>query len=275
MSANGARRVGIVGTGEMGRPLVDRLLAAGHDVTAYARRPEVRADLAQAGVTVVDSAAEAGADRDFVVVYVYADEQVRSVALDDGLVDAMPSGSVLVIHTTGSPATAQAIAERASTRGVGVVDAPGSGGPAHVADGTLNLFVGGEPAHVDRCRPLFAAYASVVTHFGALGAGQIVKLLNNLLFGAHIELALEASRLASTFGIDPVQLARTLKTCSGQSYSLDLIPLMGSPATLVEKAGHFVHKDVLVAREVATSIGAPLGTFDAVTAPLLERTRPH
>jgi 3-hydroxyisobutyrate dehydrogenase-like beta-hydroxyacid dehydrogenase len=267
--------VGIVGTGEMGRPLVDRLLAAGHAVAAYARRPQVRDDLAAAGVEVVDSVPAVAANREVVLLYVYADEQVRRVALDDGLVDAMAPGSLLVIHTTGSPATARAIAASANARGVGVVDAPGSGGPAQVADGTLNLFVGGDPADVERGRRLFAAYTSKVTHFGTLGSGQIVKLLNNLLFGAQVELAVEAARLAGSFGIDAAELAQVLHTCSGQSFSLDLIASMGSAENLVGAAGEYIYKDVLVAREVAASIDAPLGTFDAVTAPLLERTRPR
>jgi 3-hydroxyisobutyrate dehydrogenase-like beta-hydroxyacid dehydrogenase len=273
--APAALRVGIVGTGEMGRPLVDRLLAAGHAVAAYARRPEARAELAAAGVEVVGSVRALGATRDVVLIYVYSDEQVRTVALDDGLVDAMMAGTLLVIHTTGSPATAQAIDARAGARGVDVIDAPGSGGPATVADGTLNLFVGGDEDAVERARALFAAYTSTVTHFGALGTGQIVKLINNLLFGAHVELAIEASRLSSAFGIDPATLARTLHTCSGQSFSLDLVAAMGSPETLVAGAGRFIHKDVLVASEVAAGIGAELGTFAAVTAPLLERTRPR
>jgi 3-hydroxyisobutyrate dehydrogenase-like beta-hydroxyacid dehydrogenase len=270
-----AVRVGIIGTGEMGRPLVDRVLAAGHEVAAYARRREVRDDLTAAGVEVVDGVETLGADRDVVLLYVYADEQVRSVALDDGLVDAMAPGSLLVIHTTGSPSTAQAIGAAANVRGVRVVDAPGSGGPEQVADGTLNLFVGGDTDDVERARPMFAAYTSHVTHFGALGAGQMVKLLNNLLFGAHVELAIEAARIAGTFGIDPAELARVLHTCSGQSFSLDLIASMGSAQALVDGAGPYIHKDVVVARRVAADIGAPLGTFDAVTAPLLERTQSH
>jgi 3-hydroxyisobutyrate dehydrogenase-like beta-hydroxyacid dehydrogenase len=134
-------RVGLIGTGGMGRPLVDRLLAAGHHVAAFARRAEVGQDLSATGVQVIDSVAGLGADRDVVIVYVYADEQVRLVSLDDGLVDAMAPGSVLVIHTTGDPSTARAIAARAIARGVGVIDAPGSGGPAQVAEGTLNLFL--------------------------------------------------------------------------------------------------------------------------------------
>ncbi len=268
-----ARRVGIVGTGEMGRPVIERLLAAGHAVHAYARRPEARAELGERGVTTVDDVRALGAICDVVLVYVFSDEQVRVVAFDDGLVEAMAPGSVLVVHTTGSPATAQAIAAAAVPRNIGVLDAAGSGGPAEVAAGRLNLFVGGEAEHLARCRPVFAAYASAITHFGPVGAGQMVKLVNNLLFGCHIELALEAARLAATFGVDDVELARTLHTCSGQSYSLDLVAAMGGTTRLLDAAGRFVHKDVLVAREVAAVAGVDLGSLDALTRAVLDRTR--
>ena len=268
-------RIGIVGTGEMGRPLVDRLLAAGFDVSAFARRDDVRADLAVAGVHCVDALTDLARDRDVVVVYVYSDEQVGKIVLDDGLADAMEPGSVILVLTTGSPRTVEAIDARVQSRGVGVVDAPGSGGPTQVAAGTLTLFVGGEDAHVERCRPVFDAYAANVVHFGALGTGQKVKLLNNLLFGANVELAVEAARLSQEFGIDPALLATTLHTCSGASYALDLVAAMGSGDALVQGAGRFVHKDVLVAETVAEEIGAPLGTIGAVTGPLLERTRPR
>jgi 3-hydroxyisobutyrate dehydrogenase-like beta-hydroxyacid dehydrogenase len=180
----------------------------------------------------------------------------------------------LIIKTTGSPRTAEAIAARVRPRGIGVVDAPGSGGPNQVADGTLTIFVGGEEQDVERCRPVFASYTSNVVHFGPVGSGQKVKLLNNLLFGAHVQLALEAARLSSEFGIDPVQLATTLHTCSGASYSLDLIAAMGSADALVAGAGRFIYKDVLVASAVADDMGASLGTIATVTAPLLATTRP-
>ncbi len=265
-------RVGIVGTGEMGRPLVDRLRAAGFEVSAYARRSEVRDDLTAAGVRCVDSLAELGAGNDVVIVYVFSDEQVRTIALDGGLADAMEPGSVMMVTTTGSPRTVEAIHGRVAARGVGVVDAPGSGGPAQVADGTLTLFVGGADADVARCRPVFDAYAATIVHFGALGAGQKVKLLNNLLFGAHVELALEAARLSTELGIDPALLAGTLHMCSGASYALDLVAAMGSADTLVQAAGRFVHKDVVVAQAVADELGAPLGSIGEVIGPLLART---
>lgn len=268
------RRVGVVGTGEMGRPLVDRMLGAGFAVAAYVRRPELREELTRTGVDCVDTLADLAAGRDAVIVYVYSDDQVREIVLQGGLVDAMEPGSVLIIKTTGSPRTVEAIDTRARPRGVGVVDAPGSGGPGQVADGTLTIFVGGDQRHVERCRPLFAAYTTIAVHFGPVGSGQKVKLLNNLLFGAHVQLALEAARLSLEFGIDPVQLATTLHSCSGQSYSLDLITAMGSAEALIAGAGRFIHKDVLVASAVAQELDASLGTLAAVTAPLLETTRP-
>jgi len=260
------RRVGIVGTGAMGRPVVARLVAAGHHVAAYARRGEARDELAAGGIEVVASLADLGRDRDVVVIYVYSDEEARQVALDDGLVDALAPGAVVVIHTTGSPRTAEAIA----ARGVAVVDAPGSGGPAQVAAGTLTLFVGGDVEHVERCRPVFAAYAANVVHFGPLGSGQKVKLVNNLLFAAHLQLALEAARIAEVFDIDVHELTKTLHACSGASYAIDLVAAMGSADALVQAAGPFVRKDVLVARAVAAELGAPLGTMDGATRPFVE-----
>lgn len=266
-------RVGIVGTGEMGRPVIDRLLAAGFAVSAHVRRAAVRDQLTALGVDIVATPAALGASCDVVLVYVFADEQVHSVAFDDALLAAMGPGSVLVVHTTGSPATAQAIAA-AAPPGVGVLDAAGSGGPADVAAGRLNLFVGGDAAHLERCRPVFEAYTSTITHFGPVGAGQTVKLVNNLLFGSHVQLALDACRLAAAAGVDAAELARVLHTCSGQSYSLDLVATMGSADQLLAAAGRFIHKDVVVARAVAAELGAPLGAFDAVTTALLERTSP-
>jgi 3-hydroxyisobutyrate dehydrogenase-like beta-hydroxyacid dehydrogenase len=134
--------------------------------------------------------------------------------------------------------------------------------------------VGGTDVDVDRCRPVFAAYTSTVVHFGPVGSGQKVKLVNNLLFGAHVQLALEAARLGGEFGIDPVQLATTLHSCSGASYALDLIAAMGSGEAVVAGAGRFIHKDVVVASAVAQELGASLGTIATVTAPLLDATRP-
>jgi 3-hydroxyisobutyrate dehydrogenase-like beta-hydroxyacid dehydrogenase len=268
-----ALRVGVLGTGEMGRPLLRRLVGSGQRVTAYTRRPEVREELMAAGIETVESIQALAASCDVVLIYVYSDQQVREVVLDDGLVDAMAPGSTIVIHTTCSPRTVEGVAARAVNCGVAIVDAPGSGGPAQVAAGTLTLFAGGAAEDVGRCLPLLRCYAEEVVHVGPIGSGQKVKLLNNLLFGAHVELAIEAARLSEHFGIEPSLFAKTLHNCSGTSYGLDLIAAMGSSDALIEAAGRFIYKDVLVARTVAKELDVALGAFDDVTTSLLERTR--
>jgi 3-hydroxyisobutyrate dehydrogenase len=263
-------RIGVVGVGEMGRPLVDRLKAAGHDVAVMVRRPEAAAELAQAGIAVASSLEELAAGRDFLILYVYADDQMRTLLMEDGLLAAAEPGSTIVIHTTGSPKTAETLAEAARAHGVRLVDAAGSGGPAKVASGELTLMVGGEAQDVDRCRPIFAAYASHVFHVGPVGAGQALKLINNALFGAHIQLALDACRVGEQFGLAPQRLAEVLRYCSGGSAVTEILAAMGSPQALVKGAGRFVYKDVSVANQLADELGADLGMLRTVNAPLLE-----
>lgn len=268
-------KVGVVGTGEMGRPLIARIHAAGHHVTAFARRPETLKDLEVCGIETVSALVALGTDCDFVIVYVLTDEQVRAVVLDSGLLTAMPRGSTLVIHTTTSPATVQAVAVQAARHGVAVVDAPGSGGPAQAAEGTLTLFAGGEIETVDRCRTLFAEYATNVVRFGPVGAGQAMKLINNLLFAGHVQLAIEADRLAAEFSIDAPTMFDALRNCSGASTATGLVVAKGSVKALLEAGGPFIYKDALLTRDVATDLGLPLGSFGPVIRDVLASVEPY
>jgi 3-hydroxyisobutyrate dehydrogenase-like beta-hydroxyacid dehydrogenase len=213
------------------------------------------------------------ADNDAVLVYVYDDDQVREVVLDSGLAESVEPGTIVIVHTTASPRTMKTLDDRLRSRGAGLVDAPGSGGPAQMASGSLTLFVGGSDEHVERGRPLFASFSNNVVHFGEVGSGQKVKLLNNLLFGAHVELALRASSLSEAFGVDSSLMAKTLQTCSGASYALNLVAAMGSPEAMVKGVGPFLRKDVLVARAAADEVGADLDMLGIVSDAILERTR--
>lgn len=268
-------RVGIVGTGAMGRPLIERVRTAGHPVSVFARRRQVREELAADGVTMVESLADLGADCAVVIVYVFSDSQVREVVFDAGLLEAMQPGSTLIIHTTGSPETARAIAGEALPREISVVDAPGSGGPAQVAAATLTLLAGGDEDAIDRLRPLFAAYATNVVRFGPVGAGQAMKLINNLLFSAHVQLALEAARIAQPYGIDVLTMADTLRSCSGASAPFGMIVEAGSVNALLSAGGPFIHKDAQLTRHVAVEAGISLGSFDAIVDDVLESVRPY
>ena len=263
-------RVGIVGVGIMGRPVVDRLLAAGHEVAAYARRAEHQDELRALGVELVPSPGALGAGRDFVIIYVYSDDQARAVALEEGLLDGMEAGSMLVVHTTGSPRTVQAIANHGSSRGIRVVDAAGTGGPNRVARGTVMMMVGGTQADFAHVSTLLKVYADPVVHAGPLGAGQCMKLINNALFGANIQLAVEACRVGREFGLDDMQMARYLGAHgSGGSAVLEIIAELGSAERMLRDGGRFAQKDVLVAQKLADELGVDLGTIREVNAPLL------
>ncbi|GBG40226.1 NAD(P)-dependent oxidoreductase [Mycobacterium montefiorense] len=258
-------RVGFVGAGRMGRPMVARLAAAGHDVRVLVRDPDdhtKRRDLEQLGATVVNEVADAAAQADAVVVCVFTDEQVREVCLDSVLLSTMPSGSTLVVHTTSSPKTIEAIAARSGA--VDVVDAPVSGGPHNIAAGELTVFVGGADDIVARLQPLLACYGDPVLHVGPRGAGQTVKLVNNALFAGHIGLLAESIRLGERLGVPESTLLGALAHGSATSRVRDIVAAHGSLAGFVEVAGEFVGKDVAVVRSIAEELGISLGALDDI-----------
>jgi len=258
-------RVGFVGAGGMGSPMIDRMLAAGLPVTVYARRAEVRERFAAAGATTTDSAAVVAAVADVLIVCVFSDEQLLDVALgDDGLVANMAPGSVLALHTTGSPSTARTLAEAGAPRHVHVVDAPVSGTDAGIAQGKLTVMLGGEPADRDRVRAVVATYSDHVFDVGALGAGQCVKLVNNAVLAANLQIACDAERVARELGIELSALAAVLHVSSGQSFALDMMAGLGGTEKAVSLAGHFLRKDVDAVKDAAAELGLDLGLLGQV-----------
>jgi 2-hydroxy-3-oxopropionate reductase len=244
--------------------MVARLVAGGHDVTVLGRSDEKRSTIAELGADAVGEIAAVVATADVVVICVFTDEQVREICLTDGLIAAMPSGSALVLHTTGSPHTVETIAERAAPHDVDVVDAPVSGGPHNAAAGELTLFVGGADHTVARVRPVLSCYGDPILHVGPRGAGQKVKLVNNALFAAHLGLLANSVKLAARLGVDESALLTALPHGSAGSRVLDIVAARGSVASFIETAGEFVGKDVAVVRRVAAELGSDLCTLDDV-----------
>jgi 3-hydroxyisobutyrate dehydrogenase len=257
-------RIGFIGAGRMGAPMVSRLVGAGHDVRVLGRTDEKRSAASQLGASPVATAAEAVSAADVVVVCVFTDEQVHQVCLDDDLIAAMPRGSTLVLHTTGSPHTAESLAARAEAAGVDVVDAPVSGGPHDIAAGHVTLFVGGTPEAVTRIRPALAAYGDPILHVGPTGPGQRVKLINNTMFAGQIGLVAEAIRLGKSLGVSEQTLLDALPHGSGTSRALSGVVARGSVAGFIDTAGAFVGKDVEVVRKVVAELGGELGVLDDV-----------
>jgi len=256
-------RVGFVGAGRMGQPMIRRLLAAGHQVCALGRSSAARRVLIADGARVVGDLAGVGAGADAVVVCVHTDEQVRDVCLRTDLLDGVPEGGVVVVHTTGHPATVEAIAARVGPRGVQVIDAPVSGGPHDVAAGQVTLFVGGTEDALARARPALASYGDPVLRVGSLGAGQRVKLVNNALFAAQIGLLCDAVRLGAQLGIDEATLLGALPHGSARSRALAGVAGRGSVAMFAAAVAEFLRKDLHVVRTVAAELGADLGALEA------------
>ncbi|WP_181783335.1 NAD(P)-dependent oxidoreductase, partial [Pseudonocardia pini] len=201
--------VGLLGPGRIGEPMVERLLAAGHDVTVHARRAEVRDRLAARGARPTDTAVEV-AEADVVVSCLYDDAQLREVAAP--VVAAMRPDTVFVSHTTGTP---RVLDELAALGRAGVVDAPFSGTAEDVCARSLTVYLGGSADDTATARRVLAAYADPILPTGARGTALRTKLLNNLLFGAISRLTLAAVEAGRELGIDEAALLAALRAGSG------------------------------------------------------------
>jgi 3-hydroxyisobutyrate dehydrogenase-like beta-hydroxyacid dehydrogenase len=257
-------RIGFVGTGRMGLPMVRRLTDGGHHVRALARTDDKRQAVTEAGAEAADRLQDLASDVDVVVVCVFTDDQVREVCLQSPLITSMPSGSSLVLHTTGSPETAQTVAHHARSAGIGVVDAPVSGGPHNIAAGDLTMFVGGDADVIERVRPALECYGGHILPVGTIGNGQRVKLVNNALFAAQIGLLREGVRLGAELGIDEATLLGALPYASANSRALTGVAARGSVTAFSTAVRDFVGKDVAVVRTVAGELGGHLGLIDEV-----------
>ncbi|GGN34083.1 NAD(P)-dependent oxidoreductase [Streptomyces fuscichromogenes] len=274
-------RIGFIGPGRMGRPMLEHLTAAGHEATVLVRRPQARAAAEAAGLDWADTVAATVRDADVVFVVVLTDEQVRSVCLGpDGAIEAMKPAATLVQHTTSDPATARLLADAGVHRGIKVVDAALSGGPHDVVAGRLTLWVGADETALDEVRPLLETYASPILPVGPVGNGQRVKLVNNALFVAQLGLVVDAVRLADSLGLPEQTLLAAVRHGSGTSRALGVVAHgEGGVQALADRLGDLMRKDVTVVREVARNAGADLGIIgtvlssDAVEKTVLDRAR--
>ncbi|GAB2851378.1 NAD(P)-dependent oxidoreductase [Actinocorallia aurea] len=263
-----APRVGFVGLGSQGGPMARRIAEAGFPTTLWARRPETLAPFADTPAKTAGSLAELAAASDLACVCVVDDAGVEEVV--GGLLEAMAPGGLIVVHSTVHPATCERLAERAAERGLGLVDAPVSGGGPAAANGTLLVMAGGPEAEIARARPVFAAYADPVVHLGGVGAGQRTKIINNLLMTANLGVAESAYALAGSLGVDLAQLAVVLGRGSGGSFAAALV---GRPdftlRPMGEVAGDLLAKDTRLAADLAGTAGTAAPTvFAAADAAL-------
>jgi 3-hydroxyisobutyrate dehydrogenase-like beta-hydroxyacid dehydrogenase len=260
-----AMKIGLIGAGRMGRPILDRLVAAGYDASVLVRGVKAREAAIADGLSWRETVGELVDDADLVVVIVLDDAQVRDVCLGSGgALAAMKPGAVLVQHTTSDPATAQLLEAEGAIRGVRVLDAALSGGPHDIAAAALTLWIGGDEAVMEDVRPVLKSYASPIIHVGPCGNGQRVKLVNNALFVAQVGLAIEAVRVAASLGIQEHAILSALQNGSGASRALSIVANGGSVSAIPGRLGPLMLKDVTMVREMAQRVGLDLGAIGTV-----------
>lgn len=262
-------RVGFIGLGSQGGPMARRIAEDGFPTTLWARRPEALEDFADTPAVVVATPADLGAASDIVGICVVADADVEDVLLrEDGVVAGMAPGGTVVVHSTVHPDTCRRLAGTLNERGIELLDAPVSGGGHAAAARQLLVMAGGSIEALDRCRPVLDTFADPIIHLGPVGAGASAKAINNLVFTAHLGIALEAFAYATTIGVDQVALAEVLDHGSGGSKAAGYVAMAGFDAALLAGFADLLRKDV----EIALGLGdAPPELVDHVALATLRR----
>jgi 3-hydroxyisobutyrate dehydrogenase len=209
----GKPSLGFIGAGLMGKPMSLRLLAAGYALTVWNRSRDKLAPLTAKGAHAADSPAAVARAADIVMLCVtdqHAAEEVLFGA--EGVAAGGTAGKLVVDFSSIAPAAARAFAERLEREcGMGLVDAPVSGGTVGAEQGTLAIMAGGRPEHIERARPVVAHLAQRFTRMGDAGAGQVTKLCNQVIVGCLFPVIAEAVRLAEAAGVDANALPQALK----------------------------------------------------------------
>jgi len=208
-----AERVAFIGLGIMGGPMAGHLLAAGHSLVVNTRTRSRAQDLLARGAKWADTPQQAAAQADFVFVCVPDTPDVESVLLKTGgVIGAARSGLVVIDHSTISPTATRNMADALAAKGANLLDAPVSGGDTGAKNATLSIMVGGDPQAFERTRPLLAHMGKTITYCGASGAGQLTKLVNQILVSVTNLAVCEALTFAQRSGLEP---QKTLAAVSG------------------------------------------------------------
>lgn len=255
--------VGFIGLGEQGRPMAQRIAAAGYNLMIWARRPETAASFSSPAI-VCDSPAKLAHDVELLCICVTGDEDVREVLITSGAVKAMKPGSILAIHSTIRPETCVALASEVAAAGVEVVDAPVSGSAPRAAAGKLLLMAGASNEAMARVRPVFATYADPIFHIGPVGSGMRAKLVNNFLAAAHIGLAHATTELGEALGVEREMMRQVLMAGAASSYALENMPRLLPPRGA--HVGRLLAKDCALAREALAAHSLDFALLDAPAA---------
>jgi 2-hydroxy-3-oxopropionate reductase len=206
-----AEKVGFIGLGIMGKPMAKNLMDAGYELTVHNRSREPVDELAEDGAAAASSPKEVAENSDVIVTMLPDSPQVEEVvAGEDGVLEGVREGALLVDMSTISPVVTEELAEAVKKKGASMLDAPVSGGDVGAIEGTLSIMVGGSEEDFERSKPLFDVMGKIVTHVGPTGAGQVVKACNQIVVALTIEAVSEALVLGSKGGVSPEKILDVL-----------------------------------------------------------------
>ncbi len=263
-------KIGFIGLGNMGGPMVANLIAAGHEVRAFDISADAVARATEAGAVAATSGADAAKGVEVVITMLPAGKHVRSVFLeDDKVMDIVAPGSLLIDCSTIDVVTARAAIAEAEQRGLEMLDAPVSGGIGGAQAGTLTFMCGGTESAFARAKPILETMGKNIFHAGDAGAGQAAKVCNNLMLAIQMIAVSEGFALGDKLGIDRQKLFDIASTATSQCWAMTSYcpvpgPVPTSPANRDYEAGFTVAmmlKDLLLAREASGEVDAntPLG----------------
>ncbi|MFN0263427.1 3-hydroxyisobutyrate dehydrogenase [Tepidamorphus sp. 3E244] len=263
-------KVAFIGLGNMGFPMAQNLIKAGHEVTGSDLSQPRLKELGEAGGKAADSAVDAVRDADVVVTMLPSGREVAQLYLGEGgLLAVAPRGTLFIDSSTIDVETARRVADAASGAGQRLVDAPVSGGVGGAQAGTLTFMVGGPDDAFEAAKPFLEIMGRTIVHAGGAGNGQAAKICNNMILGISMIGVCEAFVLAEKLGLDHQKLYDISSTASGQCWSLTTYcpvpgPVPTSPANKDYQAGFtaaMMLKDLKLAQGAASTAGAttPMG----------------
>jgi len=267
--------VGFIGLGNMGAPLAGVVRAAGFPLVVHDLRRDAAAALLDLGATWADSPKDVAARSDVICVCVPGPPEMQAVTVGArGILEGVKAGSVVIDHTTNSPAVVREVGQALSARGAHLLDAPLDGGREGALAGQVTLFVGGDEAVLQRVRSILDAFSKSVVWVGELGAGSITKIVHNALAMSIDLLLAECLTLGAKAGVPVPRLVEAFREGCIVSENMTFTKRM--PATLFR--GDFTarfalalaYKDFRLASDLATHHGVPTRLLDLCESELLE-----
>ena len=252
-------KIGFIGTGTMGQPMLANLVKKRFAVTAFDLVPAALEAAVRLGAERAGSAGEAAANCELVITMLPSSANVEAVYLGSGgIAENAAQGRLCVDMSTIDSGTSQRVAARLKERGIRFLDAPVSGGVGGATAGTLAIMVGGNAGDLEEARPALAAMGSNIIHVGDVGAGEVAKLCNNLISGSALIAVAEAFRIGEAFGVDLQILTSVIAKSSGATWVMEhMHPVPGivdSAASSRQYAPGFMTD--LMAKDLALAVNA-------------------